>query len=338
MQETRRAATTRRRLRTIPTMVASFLAVTLMLPLLFAIAVPIDAARALMTGKPWMTVRGVAIAWIFLASEVLVIAISGAQWLVLGGPLGRTTRLTAAAYALQQWWVSILLRSVAALLDLRFRVEGQAAVRPGPIVVLFRHASIIDNLLPYAFITSGGGVRLRWVLKKELLTDPALDIGGHRLPNYFVDREAGDPAAQRAAIRALATDLGPDEGVLIFPEGTRFSDTRRRRALDRIRETDPDLYRRAQHWSRVMPPRPGGVLALLDAGTDVVICAHGGLDGLTSPVDIWRAAPVGRTVAIRLWRIPAADIPEGREARVRWLADTWGEVDAAVAELAAGSR
>lgn len=327
----------RRRMRTIPLMVASFIAVTVLLPLLVAIAVPIDAARSLLTGKPWMTLRMVAMAWIYLASEVAVVVISGAQWLVLGGPLGGSQRLTEASYGLQQWWVTTLLRGVTALLDVRFRVEGKAAARPGPVVVLFRHASIIDNLLPYAFITSGGGVRLRWVLKKELLTDPALDIGGHRLPNYFVDREAADPEAQRSAIRALATDLGPDEGVLIFPEGTRFSAARRRRALARVREVDPELYQQAQHWTRVLPPRPGGVLALLETGTDVVVCAHAGLDGLTSPADIWRAAPVGRTVAIRLWRIPAADIPAGRDDRARWLADTWGEVDAVVGELAAGT-
>jgi 1-acyl-sn-glycerol-3-phosphate acyltransferase len=322
-------------MRTIPVMVASFIAVTVLLPLLVAIAVPIDAARSLLTGKPWMTLRMVAMAWIYLASEVAVIVISGAQWLVLGGPFGGSQRLTEAAYGLQQWWVTTLLRSVASLLDLRFRVEGKAVVRSGPIVVLFRHASIIDNLLPYAFITSGGGVRLRWVLKKELLSDPALDIGGHRLPNYFVDREAADPEAQRSAIRALATDLGPDEGVLIFPEGTRFSAARRRRALERVRESDPELYEQARHWTRTLPPRRGGVLALLEAGTDVVVCAHGGLEGLTSPRDIWRAAPVGRMVAIRLWRISAADVPAGDDDRARWLADTWSEVDAVVGELAA---
>lgn len=326
----------RRRMRTIPVMVASFVAVTLLLPLLVAIAVPIDAARSLLTGKPWMTLRMVAMAWIYLASEVAVIVVSGGQWLVFGGPFGRSQRLTEGAYGLQQWWVATLLRSVAVLLDLRFRVEGKEAAHPGPVVVLFRHASIIDNLLPYAFITSGGGVRLRWVLKKELLTDPALDIGGHRLPNYFVDREAADPDAERLAIRALATDLGPDEGVLIFPEGTRFSVARRRRALGRLREVDPELYQQAQHWTRVLPPRRGGVLALLEAGTDVVVCAHGGLDGLTSPADIWRVAPVGRTVAIRLWRIRATDIPAARDDRARWLADTWGQVDAVVGELAAG--
>ena len=77
------------------------------------------------------------------------------------------------------------------------------------------------------------------------------------------------------------------------------------------------------------------MLALLEAGTDVVVCAHGGLEGLTSPRDIWRAAPVGRMVAIRLWRISAADVPAGDDDRARWLADTWSEVDAVVGELAA---
>lgn len=327
----------KRRMRTIPTMVGVFLIVTALLPVLIVVAVPIDAVRSLLTGRPWMTLRMVAMGWVYLASEVVVIAVSGAQWLVLGGPFGGGRRLTDSAYRLQQWWVATLLRSVASLLELRFRVENTAVLRPGPVVVLFRHASIIDNLLPYAFITGVGGPRLRWILKNELLTDPALDIGGHRMPNYFVDRASADPEAERSAIRALASDLGPDEGVLIFPEGTRFSESRRKRALERLREADPELYRQARSWRRVLPPRRGGVLALLDAGNDVVVCAHGGLEGLTSPGDIWRAAPVGRTVAIRFWRIPASDIPDGGAERAQWLAETWGAVDAAVGELADGT-
>ena len=75
-------------MRTIPTMVGAFLIVTALLPLLVVVAVPVDMVRSLLTGKPWMTLRMVAMAWVYLASEVAVIVVSGAQWLVLGGPFG----------------------------------------------------------------------------------------------------------------------------------------------------------------------------------------------------------------------------------------------------------
>ena len=38
-------------------------------------------------------------------------------------------------------------------------------------------------------------VRLRYVLKRELLLDPCLDIVGNRLPNCFVARSGADAQA-----------------------------------------------------------------------------------------------------------------------------------------------
>ena len=64
-------------------------------------------------------------------------------------------------------------------------------VEPGPVIVMIRHASILDNLLPSVFVAWPHKVRLRYLLKRELLSDPGLDIGGKRLPNYFVRRGTG---------------------------------------------------------------------------------------------------------------------------------------------------
>ena len=61
-------------------------------------------------------------------------------------------------------------------------------IPPAPILVVSRHASLIDTLLPGRYVTQPFGIRLRYVLKSELLVDPALDIAGNRLPNVFVDR------------------------------------------------------------------------------------------------------------------------------------------------------
>jgi methionine synthase I (cobalamin-dependent) len=67
--------------------------------------------------------------------------------------------------------------------------------------------------------------------------------------------------------------------------------------------------------------------ALAEAGADVVVCAHHGLDGFASIGDLWRGGLVRRTVRIRFSRFAAASIPEGREARTAWLWQRWHEVD-----------
>jgi 1-acyl-sn-glycerol-3-phosphate acyltransferase len=86
------------------------------------------------------------------------------------------------------------------------------------VIVLMRHASLADSLLP-AVLLGTRGLRLRYVLKRELLWDPCLDVVGQRLPNAFIRRGSGESDAEIDAIRALGRDLGDDEGVLIYPEG-----------------------------------------------------------------------------------------------------------------------
>ena len=72
------------------------------------------------------------------------------------------------------------------------QVRGDERVTPGPIVLFMNHASVIDTLLPVELVCRRHGMRLRYVLKKELLVDPCLDIVGLRVPNHFLDREAAD--------------------------------------------------------------------------------------------------------------------------------------------------
>ena len=54
--------------------------------------------------------------------------------------------------------------------------------------MLCRHASLADSLVSAWVITSVAGMNPRYVLKRELLVDPCLDIVGNRLPNHFLDR------------------------------------------------------------------------------------------------------------------------------------------------------
>jgi 1-acyl-sn-glycerol-3-phosphate acyltransferase len=168
------------------------------------------------------------------------------------------------------------------------------------------------------------------VLKRELLSDPCLDVAGNRLPNYFVERGSDDTEGELRAIRDLGTGLGSQDGVLIYPEGTRFTKEKRARALERLSKGDPVISARAQRLQHVLPPRLGGPLALLQATSpaDVVVLAHHGLDGFAHLRDIWAGGMVNTTVLVEFWRVPRDAVPADQADQVGWLYDVWDRIDA----------
>jgi len=329
----------RRRLITVPRTVLLWLLLSISLPAVIPIAAIVDFVRWLTTKKPWMAIRLVFIAWVYFTAQVAVILFAGLQWAAsLPFTPGAARRRCEWSYWLQTRWVQAIMWALRRAFSLRFSVQGADEIVPGPIVVLFRHASIMDNLLPHVFVSAGAGIRLRWVLKKELLSDPALDIGGNRMPNYFVDRDSDDPAAEREAISALGRDLGPHEGVMLFPEGTRFSPERRKRRMEKLAASDPDLHALLAPYDGILPPRAGGVLALLDAGTDVVVATHVGLEALRGIKEIWRKPPIGNTVTVSFRRFNADTIPRDARERKRWLYEAWSWVGKETERIQASMR
>jgi len=328
-----RRPTVLRRLRSLSIVGATFLGVTAALPLLLLAAALHDLAALAVGRRHFMAVRLSVIGWVYLGTEILGVAALGAIWVASVG--GRLRRLfIGGTYVIQRWWAGAVFRTIGAMLGLRVEVEGADVLAPGPILVFMRHTSIVDNLLPNILITAPHGIKLRYVLKRELLADPALDIAGSRLPNYFVDRRSTDPEGEVTAIRRLGTGLGADEGVLIYPEGTRFTPERHTRALERLRASNESLYSRAAAMRAVMPPRLGGPLALLEAepAADVIIAAHSGLDGFSHIRDILGGGLVGGTIRVRFRRYAHTDIPADPAGRAEWLYDRWAEVDTWIAE------
>ncbi|MFA1546747.1 1-acyl-sn-glycerol-3-phosphate acyltransferase [Actinomadura chokoriensis] len=259
------------------------------------------------------------------------------------------TRESAAVLECGRLWIlrrahddrhyDVIRRYVAGLygaaqrrLGLRVEVDGGGDVPPGdrPLIVLSRHAGPGDALLIVHHLLADYRRRPRVVMKAQLQFDPCIDIAANRMPNVFVTPGGGAVAD----IGRLAAGLGPRDALLIFPEGGNFSPARRRRAirrLTRLRRTEEAT--RAAAMRNLMPPRPGGVLAALDSApsADVVFIAHVGLDDMATVGDIWRRIPLTGTVHARWWRIPAEDVPDGRDARVDWLFEQWERADAWIA-------
>jgi 1-acyl-sn-glycerol-3-phosphate acyltransferase len=322
-----KAPTWQRRLVTIPVVTVGWLLTITLLPVLLVGALAIDLVRRFRAGIQAVAVRIVIFLLAYLTAEVAAVAGAFLVWLLAGLGTARQ-RLCRQTLILQRWWANAVWAAARSIFSLRLIAEGGDAAGPGPVLVLARHSSIVDNLLPYQLFTRRHGIVLRYVLKRELLLDPALDIAGNRLPNHFVDRGGVDTDRELAALRHLAADLREEDGVLIYPEGTRFTAEKQRRALATLEKRNRRSYELASQLEGLLPPRPGGVLALLDASrADVVVLAHHGLEGFARVKDIWAGGMVGKVVRVRMWRIPRAEIPVGRADRTDWLHRVWLDMD-----------
>lgn len=325
--------TLRRRLVTIPIVFVFAGLIVGLLPLWLVLAGLVDVVRWVRRRIPFALTRLVLFGAVYLFGEVIGVLALFLSWLFGGfGRAGRA-RLVAHTYVIQRVWVALMFGAVKRLYGMRVELIGEDALGPppgGPVIVLMQHTSLVDTLLPTTFLTARRGLKLRWILKKQLLVDPSLDIAGQRLNNAFVGRDGSETERALGQVRALATDLAPDEGVLIYPEGTRFTPGKRARALARMATSAPELLARAEALQRVLPPRLGGPLALLETAreADVVLIGHIGFEGLAELGSVLSGALVGRVVQLRYWRFVRSEVPTSRAELVAWLWARWEELDA----------
>jgi 1-acyl-sn-glycerol-3-phosphate acyltransferase len=335
------AARLGRRARGLALEIIGFVVVTVAFPVLIAGAAIVDLFLWLRRRKHWMAVRLVAMLWWFLFGEMRAVAGLIAIWVLTGGPFGLgSLRRRRLVYALRIHWMRSHLGGVRVLFGLRFEVEGLELAGPGPVVIMMRHASIIDNALPDTLVGRGHGLGLRFVIKRELQMIPTIDIGGRWVPAFFVRRGSTDSAGEIAALRSLVQGMGASEGVLIYPEGTRWTAKKMARAKQIIAERQPELAPLAERLQNLLPPRLGGPLALLDEADgriDVVFCGHVGFDGFQRVSDIWAGGLVGTTIGVRFWRHASSEIPATEEERIAWLYEHWQVVDDWVGERRAAT-
>ncbi|CAG0953249.1 hypothetical protein MYXO_00327 [Myxococcaceae bacterium] len=337
MREPRASRWIRRSI-TLPLYVFLLGTLLVLLPVLLAAALGVDAVRR----RRFATTRCLLFLVGYLACEVAGLVASLALWLAAPflGALD-SKRSQDLHYRLQGWWAATLYRLGAVLYGLESEVEELGEPGRGPIVLLTRHASVGDTVVPAVFLANRHGLHLRYVLKRELLWDPCLDVVGNRLPNYFVRRGSGDTAREADGVARLLDGLGPRDGVLIYPEGTRFTPAKREQVLARLSKgSEAHLVSRAAALTHVLPPRLGGALALLERnpGADVVFCAHVGFDRASTFWHFWNGDLVGETIHVRFWRVPFAEIPKDRDGRIDWILSQWERVDAYVRERRGGGE
>ncbi|MDJ0770231.1 MAG: 1-acyl-sn-glycerol-3-phosphate acyltransferase [Ilumatobacter sp.] len=313
----------RRRSLTIPALVAGTVLLTLLVPVWLPLALVLDALR-LRFRFPLARLLAFAVCWCWIETA----GVHATAWLWLTGRAGDA----GAHYRLMGWWAGALMNAIRVTTRIEPQVVGAEALEGGNAIVLARHVSLADSLLSGWATATVCGLWPRYVLKKELLYDPSLDIVGLRIPNHFLDRTATDADAELDALRRLAAGVGPDVVAVIFPEGTRSNDQKRARALEKIEESDPERAARLAGLRRLLPPRAAGTTALIDGApdADLVLAWHTGFDGLdTFSGMISKLASPLPPVRFVTTRVPRSEVPDGA-AFPRWLDDRWLELDAAV--------
>ena len=300
----------------------------------FPFLAPLAALTDLVRRSKFALLRMLTFLLLYFTFEVFGILAGLVLWLV-GGPWVSPDleRYVGWNFKLQCLWARVLAGGAFWIFSLRLDVEGLEDYRGHPILLFTRHVSTADTVLPALLIAIPQKIMLRYVIKRELLADPCLDIVGHRIPNYFVRRGSGQTDTELQAIRRLTEDLRPGHGVLMYPEGTRFTVAKRERILERLEETgDEAALQRARAMPLVPPPRLPGSLALLETnpGADAVFCIHTGFESTMSMAQLWRGDLVNNHVRVRFWRVPYPEIPKGREALSTWMWDQWAEVNASL--------
>ncbi len=311
----------RRRLVSIPALMLAAAILTLAAPVWIVLGAVADLVR----GRPRLpVVRLLAFAFLWSWLELAGVFCSAVLWVI-----GRATD-RSRHYALQRWWARNLLGALRITCGVRVRVENVEALRPGPVLMFARHASLADSLVSAYVVTTVAGMKPRYVLKRELLADPCLDVVGQRLPNHFLDRGATDSTPELEALSRLAGDMDVDTVGIIFPEGTRANPIKRDRAIARISEVDPGRVERVRPLRHLLPPRPAGAAAMLRGHPtcDVVTAWHVGFEGLDTFSGILGAlARPMPPVRFVLRRIPRSEVPSSYGDLTAWLDREWMRMD-----------
>jgi 1-acyl-sn-glycerol-3-phosphate acyltransferase len=320
------AARWRRRAITIPGLFVAFVLYSAVFPLCMAYALASDLLRR----RPLMLCRFHLTLWSVFFWHSAGVASLGIWWLS-GKAMGMDERQWRTWHSgIEAWWARKLIGIARLFYGLRVEVEDVELVRPGPALLLLRHASIVDTMLPPGYLAGPAlGVLVRIVKKRELLWDPCVDLISSRVPGAFVRRNSGAVERELEVMCALTDGMDDDDVVALFPEGTRYTAEKQIEIMEKLRVRDPAAAARHAGLRHVLPVRPAGTMALLDRrdDLDVVFCAHTGLEGASRLEDFLNGSLLGRVWKVKLWRVPRSQVPVDPDARLAWLESEWRKVD-----------
>ena len=291
------------------------------------------ALSPLLPGR-WRALRLLWLVILYATCEALLLLILFGYWLASGlGRAIRTPYFQGLHYDLVQGTMLVFFAEARRVLNLTIETSGPTPdALPGePLLVCCRHAGPGDSFILVHTLMNDHRREPRIVLKDTLAWDPAISVILSRLPARFISPNPAAGENLEAQIEELARGLDRDDAFVIFPEGGNFTPHRREKAIHRLRALGLErMAARAEAMTNVLAPRPGGLIAALDAvpGADVMLVAHTGLDHLRTVGDLWRALPMDKRIVMRWWRVPRAEIPEDRDARIEWLFGWWETVDA----------
>ena len=280
--------------------------------------------------------RPVRLIWVLvlhLTLESIILVELFGLWIASGfGLLIRRPWFERVHYDIVQAYLVVFFREARRVLRVKVETIGPSpAAFPGePLLVCSRHAGPGDSFLLMYALMHWYGREPRVVLKDTLAWDPAVGILLHRLPSRFVRPHPGVGEDVESQIADLARNLDENDAFVIFPEGGNFTPKRRARAITRLRRLGMErMARRAERMKHVLAPKPGGLLAALEAApeADVLLVAHTGMDHVLTLRDVWHSLPMDKRISMGWWRVPRAEIPTGRDDQIEWLFDWWERID-----------
>ncbi len=317
-----------RRIISIPVLTIVFFMTLALLPALVPVLMIIDIVRR----SKWAAMRSLAFLLLYLSSEVIGITVYLFMFLFSGAWLGLgKDRIERWVYVLQRFWGSWLFYGAVKIYRMNIVIDEPDGIDKGPLMLFIRHAAMVDTSLPGFLFIIRHKMRVRHIIKNELRWDPCLDMGASRVPSHFVKRGAANNQSEIEAIGNLMKGVKEEnDGIMIFPEGTRFTHSKRIKILEKLAEKgDTYFLEKARALKNVLPPRLGGSLAMLQANTKAcaVFCTHVGFEAATKALNMLNGSLINRTIRIKLWKIPFDKIPKTTEARIEWLYEHWGKVD-----------
>lgn len=320
-----------------PAVVLGVIAAVISLPVVVLVAAFVSRY---VPGK-WRIARIVWFLFLYLVIEAVGLVALFGLWVASGfGWKMDTPKFQTAHHELFGWMLRRMVASAKVTFRISIEREGPRSGatdggRRRPVIVLSRHAGPGDSMMLMDRLANRYQRRPRIVLKEFLKWDPCLDVILHRLPAAFVpwDKTAGTAVVDEIA--RLASTMGDEDALVIFPEGGNYTPRRARRAVEKLHEIGrPDLAERALQLKNTLPPRSTGVvtaIARAPVPTDVFVVGHAGLETFVTPGDIWRGMPLDTRIAVRVWHIPAEQLPAPEEQEA-WLYDLWAEVDSWISE------